>query len=94
MKTRDALFANGFESWHETHFEIVEAITLAFERDEHEQPLRLQKIVEEKGRGGLYMLAFELTEKFETLHKGRLWDGDYPDVLEEYLDIEFAKTDL
>jgi hypothetical protein len=78
-------FPNDFESWQETHFEIVSAITLALEKDEDEQPIKLQKISETQGIGGLYELAKELTNEFEKLHEGRVWDGEFIDEMEKFI---------
>lgn len=75
-------FPNGFASWMETHYEIV----AAFYCDPKSK--RLEQLENHKGRGGLYELAEELTDKFEKLHEGWVWDGDYYDTLEEFLNIE------
>ena len=39
----------------------------------------------EQGHGGLYELAEELTDEFELLNKGRVWDGEFFDEIEEFL---------
>jgi len=76
-------FVNGFESWHETHFEVVKAITLEYMKDEP------QGLVAERhgaqGYGGLYELAQELTNEFESLHDVCDWDGDFFDEIELFL---------
>lgn len=74
---------NGFDSWHETHFEVVAAITREHQKD---QPAGVVKERHEaQGHGGLYELAKELTDEFELLNDGRLWDGEFFDEIEEFL---------
>jgi hypothetical protein len=84
MKT-ERNFPNGFTSWQETHYEIVQAITL-----EHIQDKRTGLVAyrhEAQGIGGLYELAEELTDEFEALHEGEIWGEDgYLETLENWLD--------
>ena len=71
MKT-EKNFPNGFSSWQETHFEIVQAITI-----EHIQDKRTGLVAyrhEAQGIGGLYELAEELTDEFESIHEGETWE--------------------
>lgn len=78
-------FPNGFENWHETHFEVVQAIT----RQEIYPNSKTSKIAQEEGTGGLYLFAERLTNKFELKYKGVEWgkdnDTQYMDCLEEFL---------
>ncbi len=80
-------FPNGFESWHETHFEIVQAI-VENQSGEICSPIAL-KIAETKGIIGLYELAKELTDEFENKYKGEIWGEtkEYFDTIEEFLTI-------
>ena len=80
-------FPNGFISWYETFYEVVANIT--FWREGVSLPKRIKTVQEEQGTGGLYELAKELTDKFELLHKGREWDGDFFDEIDKFLDVEF-----
>ena len=76
-------FVNGFESWHETHYEVVQAITMEQAKDEP------QGLVKERhdaqGHGGLYELAVELTNEFEKLNEGREWDGEFFDEIDKFM---------
>ena len=76
-------FFNGFESWHETHYEVVQAITMEQAKDEP------QGLVKERhdaqGHGGLYELAVELTNEFEKLNEGREWDGEFFDEIDKFM---------
>lgn len=78
-------FPNGFASWQETHFEIVKAIALNGE-DYHNKVNDIEAI---RGTGGLYEFAEELTNKFELLNKGRVWDGEFFEEIEEFISNEF-----
>lgn len=81
MKTEKE-FPNGFTSWTETHHEVVRAIALA---DNGCTSVVVSSVAGMKGTGGLYELAEELTDKFEELHKDTEWDGEFFDVVEEFL---------
>lgn len=80
------IFVNGFTSWQETHFEIVDFIT--FIRKADKLTGEVKKRQEQQGTGGLYELAEEWTDEFEELHKGREWDGDFFDEIEEFCDLK------
>ena len=81
MENKD--FPNGFESWHETHFEVVSFITLQYERDSVTS--KVAEINDRYGSGGMYELAKELTDEFELLNKGREWDGEFFEEIESFL---------
>ncbi len=76
-------FKNGKHSWQETHFEVVSAITHISSMDEP-YGIVLNRL-NEFGTGGLYLLAEELTDEFEALNEGRVWDGDFFDEIDEFL---------
>jgi hypothetical protein len=76
-------FVNGFESWQETHFEVVQVICEEISRDEPRGVVKERH--EAQGRGGLYELANELTNEFEELNNGREWDGEFFDEIEKFL---------
>lgn len=88
QKKEEEQFPNGFEDWHETHFEITRAIS----NSEHLSGSVANKITCTMGTGGLYELARDLTNKFEKLHRGKNWgideDTQYFDAIEEFLDKE------
>lgn len=81
-------FVNGFESWQETHFEMVALIILESSKDE---PNPVINNIEEKfGRGGLYDLAFQYTNEFEEKNIGREWDGDFFDAIDDFIQEKFG----
>jgi hypothetical protein len=85
-------FLNGFASWQETHYEVVAAITTELMADYEYNEFRddlIRITLREKGHGGLYELANDLTDEFELLNKGREWDGEFFDEIERFLDEKF-----
>jgi hypothetical protein len=83
--TKSKYFPNGFKSWQETHCEVVSEISHVLTLNEDQQPLYIKRIAETEGTGGIYNLAEELTDEFELKYKGKIWDGDYFDAIEEFL---------
>ena len=81
-------FPNGFASWQETHFEIVSAIVI--ESRKNFPSGKTGEAIAQKGTGGLYELAEELTDKFELMHKDYQWDGEFFffDTIEEFCQNE------
>ena len=73
--TTEKNFPNGFSSWQETHYEVVQAITLIWTRDEP-YGIVLER-QEARGHGGLYELAEDLTDEFEQMyhltHEDAVW---------------------
>lgn len=80
-------FPNGFDSWMETHYEVVQAITLRLADEDMEEDSALYLRLEEEGTGGMYALSEELTDAFELEYEGAVWgaDFDYYDTLENFL---------
>lgn len=70
------------EDYLETHFEVV--AELMYQLEEIELP-ELVEIYEQKGRGGLWDLAKNITDEFETTHKDREWDGEWMDKLHKFI---------
>lgn len=75
---------NGFRSWAETHHEIVANVTMAMERDEW--PTAIKNAVETEGTGGIYDLCINLTNQFENEYEGVIWDGEWFDTLDQFLE--------
>lgn len=76
-------FANGFESWMETFYEIVEYITLERQKDNDTELFK--DIQENQGSKGFWILAEQWADEFENLNKGRNWeDGDFYDEIVEF----------
>lgn len=77
------IFTNSFESWHETHYEIVQHLTQTLDNDES-MAYKRQEI---QGHGGLYELAQELTDEFEKLYAFEEWvEKGYWETIEQFLD--------
>ncbi len=75
-------FVNGFDSWQETHFEVVSAIKL----NEDLENSKVAEVATMEGTGGLYEFAKRLTDEFEQLHKGREWSGEFFEEIEKFLE--------
>ena len=73
------------ENWHETHYEMVQAII------ENSDSVIVKTTEEESGIGGLYELAKELTDEFEELHKDKVWgenDNSFFEELEIFINFK------
>ena len=72
----------------ETHFEVVQAITIEWLKDEPQG--KVKERYEECVTGGLYELAKEITDKFEKLHENTEWGFTlgYLETLEEFIENE------
>ena len=83
-------FPNGFDSWMETHYEVVQAITLKLSDEDMEEDSALYERLEEEGTGGMYTLSEELTDAFEEEYEGAEWGEklDYYDTLENFLNLK------
>jgi hypothetical protein len=81
-------FVNGFTSWHETHFEVVDFLT----RERLKEPMegKALEVQESQGTGGFYELAEQWTDEFELKYKGVEWgvELEYFDTIEEFLKIK------
>jgi hypothetical protein len=74
---------NGFRSWAETHHEVVTIVNYYLEKEFI--PRLLDEIISTEGTGGIYDLCFELTNEFEKIHEGKVWDGDWLDAVIEFI---------
>ncbi len=74
------------EEYLEIHYDIVQEITIAESGSDN---LVIQT-AEEKGQGGLYELAKELTDKFVGQYKDVVWgeEIEYQDTMEEFIKKE------
>ena len=81
-------FVNGFTSWHETHFEVVQAITIESSK---KNPTGIVAETQfEHGFVGMYQLAASLTDKFEKLNEGRQWDGEFHEEVWSFCQKELS----
>ena len=83
METTEKQFPNGFDSWQETHYEVVSEITRIIHANEGFG--LASETVYTQGTGGLYELAKRLTDEFETLNTGREWDGEFFEEIWDFL---------
>ena len=64
--------------WAETHYEVIERL------QESEHPA-IEQRENERGRGGMWELAFEITQAFVDQHQDRDWNGDWFDTLDAFV---------
>jgi hypothetical protein len=91
----DDYFPNGFPSWYETFYEVVDTITYIMENNDFIHPLykECNKRYNSQGRCGLYELAKGLTDKFELKNKDRSWDGEFFEEIDKFLEKELYEED-
>lgn len=82
-------FPNGLIFWIETHHEVVSFIAIELHKDKTDFKV-INERYEAQGTGGMYELAEELTDKFEKMNKGREWNGEFFDEIENFLIKELA----
>ena len=82
--------SGGFAQWIETYFEAVAFLTSTLD-DEHS--MAYQRYLEQ-GRGGLYELAEELTDKFQKVYEKKEWDGEFDEFIDDFMEQENAAAVL
>lgn len=60
------VFPNGFDSWHKTHFEVVEALCYLRDLEESKQTKSFTEMLNRSATEDLYQLARKLTDQFEA----------------------------
>lgn len=75
-------FLNGFESWTETYFEVVDYITTI--RSMKFITGIIGETIASNGTCGLWELAVKWTDEFEVLSKDREWNDEFYDEVEEF----------
>ena len=79
-----ATIKSDIASYMETHFEIASVIGNEMRKDKFDS-----KVVEDRheaqGTGGMYELAEELTEEFQKLNEGRLWNGEFFEEIDAFI---------
>jgi hypothetical protein len=89
MKTNKE-FPNGFELWIETYHEVSKYIALQLIGDDGEGQILAE--YDEQGTGGMYDLAEEWTDEFESINEGVLWESNYFETIDKFLnDKNFNK---
>jgi hypothetical protein len=87
MNTTENKFPNGFQSWQETHFEIVQAITIEWMKTEPQG--KVKEMHDAQGHCGLYELAEMLTNTFERHHAKTYWgvELDWFDEINSFIKL-------
>jgi hypothetical protein len=91
MKTNKE-FPNGFELWIETYHEISKYIALQLIKEDEDSDGEVLAKYDEQGTGGMYDLAEEWTDEFESINEGVLWESNYFEAIDKFLhDKNFNK---
>lgn len=80
------------DDWIEVHFEVVAKIIQVIQIDQEHYDTVVHRRHSEQGRGGLYELAEELTDEFQEQYGNHTWDGDFFDVIEDFLNEKLDLT--
>lgn len=84
-------FPNGFDDWHETHYQMVSAIER--EMSKTEPTGRVNDVHLAEGHGGLFTLAKELTDEFEQQYIRQDWiDKEWWDTIDEFIKKKLYET--
>lgn len=79
-------FVNGFQSWMRSYFETVSYITHS---DNSINPI-INERYKKEGYDGVYRLAEEVTDEFESINKDRVWKNDeHFDEIQSFLLFKF-----
>lgn len=82
-------FPNGFESWSETHHEIVRYVTIKLESFYDEEDSTIIKKYKSFGIGGEYILAKEWADEYEQLNEGNDYgEDDFFEKVPEFCDLK------
>ena len=73
--------------WIETHFEMVAGIAVEMIKEPVLSTV-ISKRYEDQGRGGMWELAEEMTNKFIEQNKDKVWDGEFFDEIESFIESE------
>jgi len=71
------------DSFLETHYRISEI--LAWENNLDKPCELIEETQAKEGMYGIYQLAKEYTIDFQQLHKNREWDGEFLDVVDDFM---------
>ena len=77
----DKVAVNNAVEYLETYHEITAYITLALYEDQ--KCVVIQRYAEQ-GHGGMYELAEEWTNEFQSLYADREWDGEWIDTITDF----------
>lgn len=85
-------FPNGFSSWRETFFEVVDEISAQLrgnKADDFRKRMQKQYHISESHMD-MHELAKLITDEFEQKNKGREWDGEFWDEIEAFIHEKLA----
>lgn len=87
QNTAEALDVQDLDTFLETHYEIAAAIERGIDS---ENPFLMAQY-DLHGTGFKWETAKAWAEEFQLIHKGRIWDGEWLDTLEEFISEKINK---
>lgn len=78
-------FPNGFESWQNTHFEVVEVLVYMRGLDDSKKPKGFSDALDQSASSELYSLALNLANKYEEQTKGKERKRSLFDEIEDFV---------
>ena len=81
----ESRFPQDFESWQQTHFEIVENLVDLSRLKPEEQPDFFRPLFARFGKAICYAIAKDWTEEFEKAHKKGQWENDFEEEVRKFV---------
>ena len=81
---QEKTFPNGFTSWSATHFEVVQFIS-SQEEGFINNGTEIERVRTELDTPSIYELSERWTDEFENKYKGKEWNGEFFDTIDEFL---------
>lgn len=75
-------YPNGWRNWFETCVEMT--LLVGQDLAAHPAPKKLEEYREAGGYTAIHDVVLTLTNGFEKLYKGRFWDGEWLEAVEQY----------
>lgn len=73
----------------ETHYEVVKQLEYLKEKGEQSKPAKIIDIEENKGMGGFWELALEISKKFTLKYSNEEWEeSDWFTTLWDFIELE------
>lgn len=78
-------FPTDFDSWQQTHFEIVENLIDQYRLKREEQPNFFRSLFARFGKAICYAIAKDWTEEFEKMNKNKQWKDDFEEEVRKFV---------
>ena len=78
-------FPTDFDSWQQTHYEIIEHLITLTRLKPEEQPNFFRMLYSRLGKAVCFKMAKDWTDEFEKKNKNRHWEDDFLEEVEHFL---------